>query len=205
MNKKLIISIAGVVAIIGIVAGVINIATPKSYVIFASAPKNINVIIDDGKQQSVENGKKVRVSPGTHTVAVTQTDFTPYTKEISIKNNETLEFLVALSPQTDAARSLIEDDISQAIIQRFYGKTYTKQTDEITNNYPILSELPIEARFYTIAACGSERYPEDATKIALCVGLYQANLEPYVLKDISSRGYDPNDYEIIWDEIYKSD
>lgn len=205
MNRKTIITLGVIVAIMGIVASLIYIATPKSFITFASAPKVINVKIDNNKQRTVTNGEKIRVSPGSHMVAVSQTDFTPYTKEISTKNNETQEFLVALSPQTDAARKLIEDDVSQAIIQRFYGKNYTKQTDEITKNYPILSVLPIEARLYTIAACKSERFPEDGTKIALCVGLYQADLEPYVLKDISSRGYNPGDYEIIWNQIYKSD
>jgi hypothetical protein len=116
----------------------------------------------------------------------------------------TTEFLVALNPLTDAAKNLMLDDTSQAIIQRFHGATLSKETAKITAENPILTILPIQARLYTVYACNSVKYPKDFTKIAVCVDLYRDGLVPYVTKDITSRGFNPADYEIIYVDKYSS-
>jgi len=204
MNKRNIIIISIIVGILIIIALVIYSLTPKAYIKFTTAPQQVIVSIASSSKQSINRAIKnegiIRVAPGHYIITVSQDEFGSYIKEVDITNKQTVEFLVALTPLTDAARELIKDDKSQAIVQRFYGDMYTQQTDKITKNYPILSILPIKARLYMVYACASQKYPDDTTKIALCVdeGQSDVNLKPYVIKDLQSRGYNPTDYEIIW-------
>lgn len=204
MNIRKIILLSCIAAVLLIAGLVAYSLVPKAYITFTTAPGQVSVSIDHGSKKTITNGDKVKVSPGKHTIVVSRDEFDPYEKEITLKNGQTEEFLVALSPLTDAARALLKDTASQAIIQRFYGKTFSKQTSDITKNYPLVAALPIQARLYTVYACPSQKYPADASKIAICVDLYHDSLEPYVLKDIQSRGYNPADYEIIWRIKYAS-
>lgn len=204
MNIRKAIIVVSVVFLIGIISLIVYFLIPKSYITFSTAPNDVTISIDGGGKKSISNGNTVTVSPGTHTVTVSRTQFDSYKKEITLKKGQTSEFLVALNPQTDAARALLRNDASQAVMQRFYGKTFSQQTKAITDNYPLVAALPIQARLYTIYACKSEKYPTDASKIAICVDLYTAGLEPYVLKDITSRGYNPSDYEILWQIKYST-
>lgn len=175
---------------------------PKTQVVFSIAPGQVEVSIDGKPKQSVKYNDKLSVSAGKHTITASQTDFYPYTTTIDVKQGETAEFLAALNPLTEAAKQLLTDDNSQSVIQRFYGKTFTKQTETITKQNPIISILPINARLYTVYACGSKKYPNDPTKIGICADMYHADLIPYIEKDIKSRGFNPADYEMIYIDKY---
>lgn len=183
---------------LGFIALCVYFLIPKTYIIFSVAPGQVTISINGKPKQTVNNKDTVMVSPGHYSIVVTRDEFESYTGELDVKSGNTTEFLVALNPQTDAARALLQDDASQAIIQRFHGNALTNDTEKITTTYPIISVLPIDARLYTVYACQSVKYSNDNTKIAVCVDLYQDGLIPYVLKDIQSRGYNPSDYEIIY-------
>ncbi|HZJ34712.1 MAG TPA: PEGA domain-containing protein [Candidatus Angelobacter sp.] len=201
MDKRNIVTISIIVWVfISIIAIGIYFLVPKTYIKFVTAPQIISVSIDGGNAQSITNGANIGVSSGKHLISISQNDFNPYVKEIDLKGGQTTEFIVALTPLTDAASELLKDDKSQVVLKSFYGKIYTQPTDSLIKNYPILSILPIRARLYTIYACESKKYSNDPTKIALCVDKVQSDLNPYVLKDIQSRGYEPTDYEIIWND-----
>lgn len=203
MNKKTILLLIGGFVVLVIGWTIYDFITPKAYIELAVAPKEVTVLLNSSNK-SVKNGDKIRVSPGDYKVIVSRDGFDSYVKDFSIKNRETIELLVALKPQTDEAEQLLLSDASQIIMQRFYGKNLHSQEENMLKNYPIVSILPIQARLYSISACRSQKYPDDITKIALCVKESQPNLQPYVLKDISSRGYNPKDYEIIWIAQYSA-
>lgn len=198
MNKRNIIIIGIMSVLLIIIVAIIYFIIPRSYIKFETAPQQVIVLIDNKDKYYINNQDIISVNPGNHTVSVSQNEFSPYIKEISIKDKQTNDFLVALTPLTDAAKNKLTDINSVAIVQRFYGKFYIQQTDKMTEDYPILNILPIKARLYIISACQSKKYPNDLTKIALCVDTNQSGLESYVSKDIQSRGYNPSDYEIIW-------
>lgn len=198
MNQKKMLRIIGLVVGLGIIGLIIFLLIPRSYIKFSVAPGQVSVALNGSTKQSIINQQTIQLSPGHYKVVVSRDEFLPYSKEVDLKNGDTLEFLSALNPQTDAAKQLILDDVSQAILQRFHGAIMTNQTNKITDSYPILAVLPIEARLYTVYSCPSVKYSNDATKIAICVDVYQAGLEPYVTNDIESRGYKISDYEIIY-------
>ena len=201
MNKKIIIGAASgfIALVIGIL--VYSFVIPKAFIQFSIAPENVFMNIN-GSSKTVKNGDKIRLTPGDYKITLSASGFSSYSKDLTLKNNQTVELLAALTPQTEAAKQLLLNDSSQAVMQRFYGQQASAQNDIILKNYPIISILPIQARLYSIAACPSQKYPNDSTKVALCVTESQPGLDPYVLKDIASRGYDPNNYEIIWIRQY---
>lgn len=178
---------------------------PKTLVVFSVAPGQVDVSIDGKPKQSVKYNDKLSMSAGKHTITASRIDFDPYTATIDVKQGETTEFLAALNPLTEAAKLLLTDDNSQSVIQRFYGKTLTKQTETITKQNPIISILPINARLYTVYACSSKKFPSDPTKIAICADMYHADLVPYIEKDIESKGFNPADYEMIYIDKYTPD
>lgn len=198
MNHRNTIIISAIIISIFIIGSIIYYFVPKTFINFITAPDTVNISINNRPKQSIRDTNKISVKPGHYTIVVSQDEFDSYTKEIDIKSGQTLDFLVALKPLTDAAKKLLNNDRSQFVIESFTGNKLTEQTQEITKKYPILSILPIEARLYGIYACPSIKYPNDPTKIALCVDESQPGLDPYVLKDIESRGFKPADYEIIF-------
>jgi len=194
--------------IIGIIAFVLLMITlivflliPKSYIRLSSAPQKVSITIDGGSAKNTENGSTITVSPGKHIIVISQNEFDSYSEEVNINNGQTYELIVVLNPLTDAAKELLMDSKSRTVVEQLSGKIFNQQTTDMVTNYPILNILPIRARQYLINACPSQKYPDDITKVALCIESNQTGLESYVLKDIESRGYNPADYEIIWPKI----
>ena len=171
---------------------------PRSTISLALAPEEGFISIDGGSKQPVKNKQTLDVTPGKHTIKFSRDEFDSFSKDITVANKQTVEVIIALNPLTDAAKQLLLTPDAQEVIQRFYNETTIKATDQLNKDYPILSILPIQARLYIINPCQSVKHPNDPTKLALCVDVSQSGLEPYVYKDITSRGYNPADYEIIF-------
>lgn len=201
-ERKTILIIIGLIAIALITFLVIYSITPRSTIALLLAPEEGFIAIDGGSKQPVENKQNLNVTPGKHTVEFSHSEFDSFSKEITIANKQTLEVIIILNPLTDAARQLLLTPGADEVIQRFTGEKMIKETDQLNKDYPILSILPIEARLYVVNACNSIKYPNNATKVALCADVYQEGLEPFVFKDITSRGYNPADYEIIFIDKY---
>lgn len=200
MKNKKILFISVLVFLVVIVVLIIISVAPKTKILFTTAPESVSVIINN-KTYSVNNEETINFKPGTYEYKVSSEGFGDYTNKITVKSGETSELLVALEPTTDAAKSLLLNDKSQLVMQRFYGLNKIQYIKTISDKYPLIDILPIRARLYTIYTCNSVKYPNDTTKIAVCVDMTSDELKPYVIKDIESRGFKINDYEI----IFKSD
>jgi hypothetical protein len=199
LNRKstTVISTIGLL-FIGLVVSLISISIPKTTILYSVAPGTVTVSIDNKPGISVKTGETASITPGTHSFTVSRDQFDSYTTKLTVASGSSAELLVALTAKTDAAQALLGDDISQAIVQRFFGNTMKTQTDDINSHYPIIKHLPITSRLYTINACPSQKYPNDTTKIALCVTETDSSLDTYALQAITDLGYNPADYEIIF-------
>ena len=187
-----------------IIGLIINALIPRATILFSVAPHNITVSIN-GKTQSVTNGQKISVSPGTISLTLSRSEFKDYSEQIQIKNGETQEVLYALTPLTDAAKQLLNTDESQQIIQRIGNNTIQAGAADLAKKYPILNILPINDKFYTILPCDSVKYPGDKTKVAICVKLYDMQAKQSALDDMTNRGFNPTDYETIFiDNSYQT-
>ena len=147
MNKRTLI-IRGLI-ILGLIllVTIIYLLIPKTYIKFETAPHQVSVLVDNKNEYSIINGKSIKVSPGKHTVQVSQNEFGTYTKSIEVEKGKTFDFLVVLTPFTDNAKSKLQNSESQAVIEHFYDNIYVKETDIITKNYPILEILPIPVSY----------------------------------------------------------
>jgi len=197
MTRKQIILIASIVATLIIIGVIINSLIPRATLIFAVAPESVTVVIN-GKSQTVTNGQSITVTPGDITIEITRSEFASYSDKVTMKNHETKEILVALDAQTDGAKQLLLTAGSQKIIQRIGGKKVQEGGDALTKAYPILKELPITDKFYKILPCDSEQNPDDTSKIAICIQLFDLEAKESAINELTTRGYDITKYEIIY-------
>jgi len=199
MSRRQIIIVLGGLIFIGLIAwAVIYSIVPRASLSLALAPETGLLSIDGGSPQSVINKQIITVAPGKHKVTFSRDEFKSYSTDVTVANKQSQEVIIALDPLTDAASKLLLTADAQEVIQRFVNLNMIKSTNQLNKDYPILNSLPIQARLYIINPCPSVKYPNDHTKIALCVDVAQPGLEPYVDQDISSRGFNPADYEIIF-------
>ncbi|MFY9228239.1 MAG: PEGA domain-containing protein [Candidatus Microsaccharimonas sp.] len=197
MNKQLLLPIGIALAFVVIVIIVIiNAITPRATIIFSLAPSEATVSIN-GKKQGIKNQQSVTVSPGELTIITSRSEFADDTQKITIKNGETYNIIVILSAQTDAARALLQTPESQQVMEQRTGRELQKATEQANEKYPILGVLPINDKYYTILPCSSEKYPDDTSKVAVCIKLYNPEARQSALDEITSRGFKLEDYEII--------
>lgn len=204
MSRRTIITLI-IVSFIAIVIGIIVYALiPKATLLMSVAPEDVTVTIN-GDTHKVKTGDVITVAPGTLDVSISRDEFDTYTQKVTVKNGEQVEILQALNPKTDAAKALLQTEKSQAIIQRITGNSMKVATDKLTKDFPIISVLPINDKFYTIAVCDSKKYPNDKTKVAICVSLYDMEAKQSAIDDVVRRGFNLNDYETYFiDASYNS-
>jgi len=198
MSTRIKIILSCVIFVILFISTSIYLIIPKAYIKFDTAPHQVFMLIDNKDEKSINSGDTIGIAPGKHTITVFRDEFNPYIKDINIGNGKSEDFVVALTGLTDKAKKILVDKDLDATIGRFGDEMMAEQSDFISNIYPIMQVLPIQARLYSITSCPSVKYPvNQPLRVAICVDASQDDLGPYVQKDITWRGYNPNDYEII--------
>lgn len=202
MSRQTILKI-GIVTALALVIGLIVYAfIPRASVLMSIAPENFTVTIN-GNDRKIKTGESITVTPGEFLISISSDNFETYTKKITIENGEEQELLLALKPQNDTARELLETEKSQEIIQRIANINMKKFSNQLAKDYPILKVLPINDKFYTIISCPSKIYLNDVTKTAICVNLYNLQAKQSAIDTISNRGFSVDNYEVYFvDESY---
>jgi len=197
-NKKLLIVIFSVL-VAALIALAIYQAIPKTKLLLSVAPDTVQLSIDNKPNITVSDNQTISITPGAHTFKVSESQFTSYTTSLTTKKGQTTELLVALTADTTTAQAELDNsDTSQAVIQRFEGNIEQAQTTALNKKYPIIADLPIETDLYSINICPSQKYPNDPTKIALCIIETDPDVAQYALNAITNKGFKPSDYEIIY-------
>ena len=196
LNRSLIIKLLVVLGGLLIIGLVVYALIPRATIVFAVAPQEITVVIN-GNEHTVKNGDSVNVAPGEITLELKRDEFESYGETFVLENGETREVLAALEPLTEAARQLLLNNGSQIIIERIGANAVEQGAEALEAEYPILLDLPINERFYTILICESERKDAKQGDLAVCVRLYEPQARQAALNTIERRGYSLDDYEII--------
>ncbi|MDB5163216.1 MAG: hypothetical protein JWO54_167 [Candidatus Saccharibacteria bacterium] len=194
MSRKNIIRIIVVVFLLLIVGLITYSLIPRATLIMSVAPEEFNVTIN-GHDNKVKTGDAITVTPGDVTFKLSREGFEDYTQTITIKNGQRIEILQALVAQTDEARELLKTEKSQAIIQRVTNVNMLKAANSLSKKYPLLDELPIVDKFYAINVCESKIHPDDISKVAICITLYEPEAKQSAIDDVTSRGFNLDDYE----------
>jgi hypothetical protein len=203
MSKRTIrlILIGAALLIIGLI---VYALIPRASLLMSIAPEDFTVTIN-GHSQQAKTGDSITVTPGDISLSVSRDGFDTYTQKLTIKNGEKVEILQALNPKTDDAKALLNTAKSQAVIQRVTNAKMKAATDQLVKNYPILAVLPINDKFYTITTCNSKLHPNDATKTAICVNLYDLEAKQSAIDDVKQRGFNLDNYETYFvDASYNS-
>jgi len=198
-RKQLILLFATIGALI-IIGIIINALIPRATLLFSVAPESVKVMIN-GKSHDVTNGQSITIAPGEVTIEISRDEFSSYSEKLTVKNHETKEILVALDAQTEIAKQLLLTAGAQKIIQRVGGKKVQQGGDALMKAYPLLKELPISDKFYKILPCDSVQYPNDSSKIAICVQLFDLEAKQSAIDEITRRGFDVANYEMIYQDV----
>jgi len=198
MISKRNVVVIGVVLLLAYVGLMVYFLIPKSYLLFKTAPEQVVIQIDGKDKKTITNGDTVTITPGKHDITISRDEFYPYSKNVYLKNGESIEYVVALIPLTDNAKKLLNNSASQSVMERFSSIKMDQNVNTITKNYPIIKILPIVNRLYLIYSCPSKKYPSDPTKIALCIEVPENGWETTIKNDIKAMGYNLDDYELIW-------
>ncbi|MDB5162007.1 MAG: hypothetical protein JWM52_515 [Candidatus Saccharibacteria bacterium] len=193
-RRGIILAVIGFIIIVVVI--VVIALIPKATLKFSIAPTEATVSIN-GKEQSIKNQQSITVAPGEIKIIISRDEFGPYQETVTVKNGDTYEVIGALDPKTDAANRLMETPEALEVLQRVTSKSIQTVTNEQAKKYPLMNELPINDKFYSIIVCGSEKYPNDTSKIAICIKLYDPEAKQSAYDEITSRGYKLEDYEII--------
>ncbi|MEO6109523.1 MAG: PEGA domain-containing protein [Candidatus Saccharimonadales bacterium] len=195
MGRRGIILIILAFIVVIVVISVIALI-PRAHLVFSIAPTEATVSIN-GKTQSVKNQQSITVAPGELKIIVSRNDFGPYTETVTVKNGQTYEVIGALDPQTDAANKLMQTPEAMEVLQRVTDKKMRADTGKVTKENPLINDLPINDKYFSIIACASRKYPDDPLKIAICIKLYNPEAKQSALDTITGRGYKLADYEIV--------
>jgi hypothetical protein len=178
--------------IIGLIIGSLLIVLswfflrPQGVVEFRVAPEQLTLTLN-GKPQLITNGQRLALKPGTYSATFTRDGFGDEKKNIVIKNHETTKFTIALTPETDAARKLINDNPESVKITAEYKAI--KVSD-------LAAKMPIKAASFSIKNCPSIKHPGEKNK-AFCITLLNANSERIARLYLNEQGYNPDELELL--------
>ena len=196
MPKKTIILIAAVIAI-ALITMVTYALTPRSYVILKIAPKSATLSIDGDKGRNVNRGDKVTLKPGEHTLVLSRDEFSTETIAVSIAKKETKTVMIALTPQTDAARIIINTDPdSVAIYEGYIAGKVRSNISQIETANPAYRSLPVTTQEYLIYTCLSLKNPKNPLARAVCVDLAAEGARDDALIALGKIGIDTSKEEV---------
>lgn len=198
MNKKIISLLIFIVIFISIVFAVYYYITPKSYLKIEVAPEQVSLKIDNENSINITNGNTITIKPGDHKLIFSRDEFDSYTINISIKKDESKSVIAVLKALTENAKKLLNNSKSNKVIEKFTGINLYNQDSKALINYPILKILPINNPYYRVMACNSKQFPNDSEKIAICVIMDDLGYKNDLKNEIIHRGYNLDNYEVIW-------
>lgn len=182
-KSSIIVSLIAVAAIIALAWFFLR---PQGKVAFSLAPEEMTLSIND-KHQVIRHNQTVSLNPGTYTFKFSHNAFSTETKTVTVKNNETINFAMALNPQTDAARKIISDNPeSVKIIEKYKLQQETE----------LALLMPINGTGFSIKSCRSAKQPQSGKK-AFCITTQHATSERLAKLYIKQLGYNPDTLEMM--------
>lgn len=197
LNKKLIIIILVFILIIFVLL-IINNKKDANLNINV-APSNTKILLDN---KEIKAGKNY-VSNGKHNLSFSRSGFANNERQININQNDINNVYIVLTPTTEEGWNYYNKNQDEFMkIEGLSGKDFTNKSKDATETYPIIKQLPFDAEpFYRVDYGISKKYPDDPTKIALYVSTSQPQSTQDALETIFDSGFDPSDYEIIFQPL----
>ncbi len=200
MNKKISIIVISVIVVLLLVVGffVLNSSTSTG-VNITIAPDDSRVFIDSKAAHIGIN----KTTPGKHTVEVKRGNFYSSTVDFTSIKNEVVELPIGLTPSNTEGEKVKNKNSDKYLeLDGLISKQVENESSKIANEYPIVTDLPKDiSPIFRIDYGISKRFPDDPTKIAIYISSDNPADKIAAIKYIYIMGYDPSDYEIIFEEL----
>lgn len=199
MKKKIAIIIIVIAGLTGLAIYNSVSGRGKDVINIRIAPKDAKLILDENI--NIKPGK-VKVTTGQHTITAEREGFESQTKEFITQpsqNNLVIFILPSNSEAGEEYYSLHETEFTK--IYELLNERTEALLFEKLSNYPIIEELPLNTEpLFTINYGASEKHPNNEQKFAIYISTSAPSGKYYALKSIYGLGYDPTDYEIIFEQ-----
>jgi hypothetical protein len=144
-------------------------------------------------------GGTTRLTPGQHTIAAEFDGFAKVSQTVSVPNNGSVKLALVLQPNSSVGEQYLSDHPDeQADREALGGAEYTNSVQRLHAAYPILGLLPHSGRGFSVDYGTSRQHPKDPNAIALYITVPTLGQEARALNWITYSGYNPADYEIIY-------
>lgn len=172
----------------------------KIEVTISVAPKDSEILLD--QTHHINPGNNF-LSPGSHNIKIERTGFYSQSFNINVTADGANNLPIALTPKTDAAKTYLGSHSSDFIkIGDLSDSESNIITRSINKKYLLIKKLPIDiSPLYIISYGPSQKYPNDPTKIAIIISSSGPASDQYAISTIYDKGYDPSDYEIIFESL----
>lgn len=201
-NLKKIILVISILIFILLIFAVYNISSNMGKV-----EMDINVAPQDSKllldQTSYVNSGKNKITPGDHVIKATRAGFSSKTQKFTIHEEGSNLILVSLAPSDREGETYLNNHQNEFVRIGDLGELESSNAREgMIKRYPLTSRLPIDiSPLFIINYGGSKKYPNDPTKIAIYISVASPKDKQLALSTIYDKGYDPSDYEIIFESL----
>jgi len=160
-------------------------------------PKDTVVVVDD--KTTVLVGYKISLPKGTHSITLSRDGFKTQTQQVTIVAGKTNTVPVLMEIANATGDQWLKDNPDQASLREGIGGTLGGQkNDQIQSKYPLVSSLPLADALFRIDAGVSKAHPNDPTSVAIYITAPTPTGRQAALDLIKLKGYNPGDYEIIF-------
>lgn len=173
-----------------------NVTTGVNIVI---VPADSKILLDGKVVPSGKNSAK----PGKHTIEVKRENFDSNKQTVDVLSGQIKLVKVGLSSNNSNGKKWQEEHQKEYLELENIGDSNIQQNSAtILKKYPLIANLPQDmSPLFRIDYGISKKYPDDQTKIAIYISSNNPTDKFAAIKKIYNMGYDPSDYEIIFESL----
>ncbi len=160
-------------------------------------PNDAVLILDE--KTEVKEGT-LYVPAGEHRIKASRDGFKTVEQTFTTSETSAVKVVFSLVPNSDVGTAYLKEHPDEQIErEEISGEKYNQGVSNLIRNYPIVGILPHNGEGFGVHYGQSQSNPENSSKIALYIELRTLVYKDRALDWIRYSGYDPADYEIIYD------
>lgn len=168
----------------------------------------INVVVAPEDSNFTVDGKttrpgKISLTAGKHKLSASHQYFETVNQTVDTKTFDTSQTIyLSPLPNSDQAKQWLADHPTAQQEREAAGSSKSIQAqNELTTKSPLVRVLPYEGFDFSIDYGASKAHPEDPNKLAIYITRIDDIGKTHALNWITAMGYNPADYEIIFNDI----
>jgi hypothetical protein len=168
------------------------------------ANTEVNLVPNDAvlllDEKTVIKEGTLYIPAGKHHIKASREGFKTVEQTFTTSETSSVKLIFSLIPNSDIGTTYLEEHPDeQTEREQISGEKYNQGVTNLIKNYPIVSMLPHNGEGFSVNYGQSQLNPENSNKVALYIELRTLDYKNRALDWIRYSGYDPADYEIIYD------